>query len=97
MPSTVAQQTALKVPTAARAGSPSRRPAYAAVLAFAPIQIDQQLNEMLRAPLRSRATATICGRYDTSRSPLKSPNSTATGSTSTKAAIMSVPSGGRCS
>ena len=43
-----------------------------------PIQIDQHENEMAVAPLSSRATATICGKYEIKRSTLNTPNDSAT-------------------
>src|SRR5262245_58265439 len=72
------QHAALNPLTIARLMSPRLTHAYSPVVALAPIQIDQHEKEMADAPLRSRATATICGKYDARRSRLNKPKAKAT-------------------
>ena len=71
---TVMQQPAYIVLTNAKYISPRLVRAYSAVAIFAPVHNAHVEYEMAEAPLVSRATLRICGRYEKIRSPLKAVN-----------------------
>ena len=71
---TVMQQPAYTVLTHAKYISPRLVSAYNPVAIFAPVHKAHVEYEMADAPLASRATLRICGRYEKIRSPLKAVN-----------------------